>query len=85
LQVTVPLVGAVQAAQVLPQELMLVLPLTTQLLPQAWNPVSQRTPQAKGLPLHVAEPLLAGLLQGLHELVPQLSGLLSARQLFPQR
>lgn len=34
LQVTDPLAGAVQPEQVLPQELVLVLPLTTQLFPQ---------------------------------------------------
>jgi hypothetical protein len=84
LQDTDPLAGDVQAVQVLPQEFVLVLPSTTQLLPQAWYPRSQLTPQAGGLPLHVAEPLLAGLAHGLHKL-PQLSGLLSARQLEPQR
>lgn len=42
-------------------------------------------PQTKGLPLQTADPLLAGLLHGPHEL-PQLSVLLSARQLDePQR
>ncbi len=84
LQVTLPLAGAVQAAQLFPQEFVLVLPFTTQLLPQAWKPRSQRTPQAKGLPAQVAEPLPAGLGHGPHEL-PQLSVLVSDRQLLPQR
>jgi hypothetical protein len=84
LQVTDPLAGAVQAVQVLPQELVLVLPSTTQLLPQAWYRLSHLTPQTKGMPLQVAEPLLAGLAHGLHKL-PQLSELLSSRQLLPQR
>ena len=84
LQDTDPLAGDVQAVQVLPQEFVLVLPLTTQLLPQAWYPKSQLTPQAWGMPPQVAVPLLAGLAHGLHEL-PQLSGLMSARQLLPQR
>jgi hypothetical protein len=84
LHVTEPLAGDVQGAQVLPQELVLVLPLTTQLLPQAWKPVSHFTPQARGLPLQVAVPLLAGLVHALHEL-PQLAGLSLATQAFPQR
>jgi hypothetical protein len=40
LQVTVPFAGAVQTAQLLPQEVRLVLPFTTQValapVPQAW-------------------------------------------------
>jgi hypothetical protein len=36
LQVTDPPVGAWQTAQLLPQELLSVLPFTTQVLPQAW-------------------------------------------------
>jgi hypothetical protein len=35
-QVTVPFVGAVQTRQAFPHEVMLVLPLMTQVSPQAW-------------------------------------------------
>jgi hypothetical protein len=83
LQVTEPLAGAWQTVQLLPQELTLVLPFATQVLPQRWYPASHLIPQTRGAPLQVDAPLLAGLGQALHEL-PQLVGLVSAAQAGPQ-
>lgn len=72
LQVTVPFAGAVQTVQLLPHELMSVLPLITQAefapVPQRWYPVVQSTPHASGVPSHVAVPL-AGAGQGVQAAV----------------
>lgn len=88
LQVTVPFVGAVQTVQLLPHEVMLVLPFTTQValapVPHWWYPVVQATPQASGVPVHVAVPPTAGVAQAV-QLLPQDSGLLLIRHWLPQR
>jgi hypothetical protein len=72
LQVTLPLSGAAQTVQVLPHEVMLVLPLTTQVapapVPQTWKPVLQLTLQV--VPLQTGLPL-AGSKQAVHPLAVQ--------------
>ena len=89
LQVTVPFVGAVHTVQLLPHEVMLVLPLTTQVafapVPHSWYPVVQLTPQVYGpLPSQVAVPPTVSAAHGAQRL-PQELGLLFTRQVSPQR
>jgi hypothetical protein len=92
LQVTVPFAGAVQTVQLLPHEVMSVLPLITQAdvapLPQRWYPVVQSTPHASGVPSQVAVPL-AGAAQGVQAavvaVVPHDITLLFWAQTIPQR
>jgi hypothetical protein len=92
LQVTVPFAGAVQTVQLLPHEVIAVLPLITHAavapVPHRWYPVVQSTPHASGFPSHVAVPL-AGAGQGVQAavvaVVPQDITLLFCAQMLPQR
>ena len=92
LQVTVPFAGAVHTVQLLPHEVMLVLPLTTQVafapVPQRWYPVVQSIPHASGVPSQVAAPF-AGAGQGVQAavvaVVPHDMTLLLSAQTLPQR
>jgi hypothetical protein len=92
LQVTVPFAGAVQTVQLLPHELIDVLPLMTHVafapVPQRWYPVVQSMPQASGLPSQVAVPF-AGAGQGVQaavvDCVPHELMLLFCAHIIPQR
>jgi hypothetical protein len=92
LHVTVPFAGAVQTVQLLPQEVMLVLPLMTHAalapVPHRWYPVVQLIPHASGVPSQVAVPL-AGAGHGVHAavvaVVPHDITLLFCAHVIPQR
>ena len=92
LQVTVPLAGAVQTVQLLPHDVIAVLPLITQVavapVPHWWYPVVQLTPQASGVPLQVAVPFVGtvhGVQAAVVAVVSQVRMLLFIVQVFPQR
>jgi hypothetical protein len=81
LQVTVPLPGALQAAQVFPHELRSVLPFTMQVLPHWWKPELQETTQL--VPLQATVPLVGSVQTTQltpHELTPFTSQVMPSQE-----